>query len=73
MPKVSEVPDPTPKSLTADRLEALLQMQKTAPFCKRIFNAYQMVKHLSMKQISLYVSRVYSKNTSLIQVRNFLL
>ena len=25
-PEVSEVPDPTPKSLTADRLEALLQM-----------------------------------------------
>ena len=36
MPEVSEVTDPTPKSLTADRLEALLQMQKTDPFCKRI-------------------------------------
>ena len=36
MPKVSEVTDPTPKSLTADRLEVLLQMQKTYPFCKRI-------------------------------------
>ena len=35
-PEVSEVSDPTPKSLTADRLEALLQMQKTDPFCKRI-------------------------------------
>ena len=35
-PKVSEVPDSAPKSLTADRLEALLQMQKTDPFCKRI-------------------------------------
>ena len=35
-PEVSKVPDPTPKSLTADRLEALLQMQKTDPFCKRI-------------------------------------
>ena len=35
-PKVSEGPDPTPKSLTADRLEALLQMQETDPFCKRI-------------------------------------
>ena len=35
-PAVSEVPDPTPKSLTADRLEALLQMQKTHPFCKMI-------------------------------------
>ena len=36
-PDVSEVPDPTPNSLTTDRLEALLQMQKTGPFCKRIF------------------------------------
>ena len=35
-PDVSEAKDPTPKSLTADRLQALLQMQKTDPFCKRI-------------------------------------
>ena len=35
-PEVSEVTDPTPKSLIADRLETLLQMQKTDPFCKRI-------------------------------------
>ena len=35
-PEVSEVTDPTPKSLTADRLQALLQVQKTDPFCKRI-------------------------------------
>ena len=36
MSEVSKVPDPTPKSLTADRFEALLQMQKTDPFCNRI-------------------------------------
>ena len=35
-PGVSEATDPTPKSLTADRLQPLLQMQKTNPFCKRI-------------------------------------
>ena len=35
-PEVSEVPGAIPKSHTADRLEALLQMQKTDPFCKRI-------------------------------------
>ena len=35
-PEVSEATNPTPKSLTADRLQALLQMQKTDPFCKRI-------------------------------------
>ena len=33
---MSEATDPTPKSLTADRLQALLQMRKTDPFCKQI-------------------------------------
>ena len=41
IPDISEVPDPTLKSLTADRLEAVLQIQKTDPLCKRIS------KHLS--------------------------
>ena len=36
-PEVSPAPNQTPKSQTADRLEALLQMQKTDPFCKWIF------------------------------------
>ena len=36
IPDIASTPDPTPKSLTADRLEALLQMQKTDPFCKHI-------------------------------------
>ena len=36
LPEVLEVPEATPKSLTADRLEALLQMQKIDPFCQRI-------------------------------------
>ena len=35
-PDVSDAKDPTPKSLTVDRLQVLLQMQKTDPFCKRI-------------------------------------
>ena len=35
-PRISQQPTPTPKPLTADRLEALLQMQKTDPFCKHI-------------------------------------
>ena len=35
-PDIASTPDPTPKSLMADRLEALLQMQKTDPFCKQI-------------------------------------
>ena len=32
-PEVSETKYPTPKSLTADRLQAPLQMQKTDRFC----------------------------------------
>ena len=40
-PDSMSTPAPTPKFLTADRLEALLQMQKTDPFCKQIS------KHLS--------------------------
>ena len=36
IPDIMSTSDPTPKSLTADRLEALLQMQKTDPFCKCI-------------------------------------
>ena len=35
-PVIVSTPDPTPKSLTADRLEVLLQMQKTDPLCKWI-------------------------------------
>ena len=33
---VTDTQSTIPKSLTADRLEALLQMQKTDPFCKCI-------------------------------------
>ena len=35
-PEVSPDPTPTPKTLMGDQLEALLQMQKTNPFCKCI-------------------------------------
>ena len=35
-PQISQEPTTTPKPLTADCLEALLQMQKTDPFCKHI-------------------------------------
>ena len=33
-PDVTEATDPTPKSLTVDRLQALIQMQKVDPFWK---------------------------------------
>ena len=35
-PDATDTQSTTPKSLTADRLEALLQMQKMDPFCKHI-------------------------------------
>ena len=35
-PQISQEATPTPKPLTADRLEALLQMQRTDLFCKCI-------------------------------------
>ena len=34
--RISQETTPTPKPLTVDRLEALLQMQRTDPFCKCI-------------------------------------
>ena len=36
VPHLSQDATPTPKSLTADCLDALLQMQRTDPFCKCI-------------------------------------
>ena len=48
-PEVSPVSNPTPKSLTADRLEALLQMQKTNPFCKWISKCLSNGKALQHK------------------------
>ena len=35
-PQISQEATSTPKSLTVDRLEELLQMQRTDPFCKCI-------------------------------------
>ena len=72
MPKISETPDPTPKSLTADRLEALLQMHKMDPFCKRISKCKSNGKapHHEMDLFSM--SEAYYINTSLIQARNSL-
>ena len=35
-PDVTDIPSTTPKSLIMDRLQALLQMQKTDPFGKQV-------------------------------------
>ena len=43
-PDITDTPSTTPKPLNMDRLQALLQMQRTAPFCKCIS------KHLSNRK-----------------------
>ena len=50
----ASTPAPTPKSLTTDRLEALLQMQKTGPFCKWIS------KHLSNGQATKHETELFT-------------
>ena len=53
-PDITSTPDPTPKSLTAYRLEALLQLQKTDPFCKQIS------KHLSNGKAPKYKTQLFT-------------
>ena len=45
MPDSSTAPDPTPKLLLANKLEALLQMQETDPFVKEFPSDYEMKRH----------------------------
>ena len=65
VPYLSQDATPTPKSLTADHLDALLQMQRTDPFCKCIskrllngkapyhkFDTFTHVKGLLYKHVS---------------------
>ena len=54
-PDVADTPSTTPKSLTADRVEPLLQIQKMDPICKHISNDCQTEKPQSMRPISSYM------------------
>ena len=45
LPDVTDATGPAPKFLTEDRLQILLQMQKTDPFCNEYPNASLMEKH----------------------------
>ena len=49
-PDITSTPEPTPKSLTGDRLEALLQMQKQTPSANVFQNDCLMGRHPNMKQ-----------------------
>ena len=54
-PNVTDTPSTTPKLLTTDKLQALLQMQRTDPFCKHISKHLSNGKHPNMKLISSYM------------------
>ena len=72
-PDIMSTPDPTPKSLTADRLESLLQMQKADPSASRFLNIYQMGKCLNTKQNSSPMSEDSYINISQIPDKSSLL
>ena len=72
-PDIMPTLDPTPKSLTADRLEALLQMQKTDPFCKCISKCLSNRKAPKHERIFLPTLKDVYTNASLIPDRHFLL
>ena len=72
-PEVSPVPNPTPESLTMDRLEALLQMQKTNPFCKQISKFLSNGRALQHETDLFSMSEACYTNMSQIQDRNVLL
>ena len=54
-PDTADTQNTTPKSLSADRLEALLLMQKMDPFCKAFQSGCPIEKHQSTRQISSYM------------------
>ena len=72
-PHISQDATPTPKSLTADHLDTLLQMQRTDPFCKCIskrllngkaphheFDTFTHVKGLLYKHVSDASKQLYT-------------
>ena len=69
-PDVTDTSSTAPKSLTIDRLQALLQMQRTDPFCECISKQLSNRKAPNMKLISFYMCKDYSTNMSWIQPQN---
>ena len=59
---VTDTTSTTPKSLTTDRLQALLQMQKTDPFCKQISKSLSNRKAPKHKADLLHVKRLLYKH-----------
>ena len=73
MPDITPTSHPTPKSLTTDRLEAFLQMQKQTLSVSTFLNIYLMERHLSMSQTFSITLRDFYTNISLVLDRSFLL
>ena len=67
---VPDTPDMTPKLLTTDRLQALLQMQRTDSFCKCISKQRSNGKAPKHELIFFYTSRDYCINMSWLQTRS---
>ena len=68
---VLDTPDTAPKLLTSDKLQALLQIQRTDPFCKCIFKYVsngKAPKHEA--NLSLHIKGLLRKNMSSIQTRH---
>ena len=59
---LSETRDPMPKTLTANRLQALLQVQKTDPFCKGISKHLSNGKVLQHETELLHISKAHYIN-----------
>ena len=72
-PDIMPTSDPTPKSLTADRLETLLQMQKQTFSVSVFLNIYPMERHPSMRWTFSPILEDFYTNTLLIPDRSFLL
>ena len=61
-PQISQEPITTPKPLTAEYLDALLQMQRTDPFCKCISRRLLNGKHLTMNLTLSLMSKDFCTN-----------
>ena len=71
-PQISQEPTTIPKPLTTEWLDALLQMQRTDPFCKCISRRLLNGKALHHEFTPSLMSKDFCTSTSQMLVRNFL-
>ena len=68
--KITYTSDAMPKPLTKDRIKALLQIQRTGPFCMHISKHLSKGKHQNRTLIPFYTSKDYCISMSQIQTRS---